>query len=42
MKRPNSLTDFEDTILHHIELIFYDDRTKSAKYETIISKWLSN
>ncbi|MDB5088593.1 MAG: hypothetical protein JWR09_2587 [Mucilaginibacter sp.] len=40
ISKPNSTTDFEDTILHHVELIFYKEEKMSDRYKSIIKEWL--
>jgi hypothetical protein len=42
ISKPNSTTDFEDTILHHIELIFYKDEIMCDRYGNIVREWLGD
>lgn len=39
---PSSATDFQFTIFHHVELIFYTDPKKQAAYKKVLENWISH
>lgn len=39
---PSSATDFQSTIFHHIEMIFFRDKKKQDIYKTVLKDWDNN
>lgn len=39
---PVSVTDFQSTIFHHIELIFFRNKKKQITYKNILERWIAN
>lgn len=39
---PSSVTDFQATIINHLEYIFYYDKNKQRKYRAILESWIAN
>lgn len=39
---PSSATDFQSTIFHHIELIYFKSKKMQEKYKTVLENWVAN